>query len=479
MACSATGANRDIAYVKETFFKTTPANPMFKTLRTTGDSLKGTTEAQESQELRKGRTTSAPVKGRSSATGDIPVEFSYRSFRDFLAALMFNDWQDDTAPGAVAGQKVLTLGQNSKSFTIERFFSDMGLYRYYKGCMIGGFSISVPLEGKVTGSFNILGVNNPPVLTAPIAGETYDPETPHSTDQFTSFIGTLHVQRNVQNVLTTAAAASGDTSVAIVALTADIPAGTVINFGGVDAKLSATALAGATALAVTALPGAIAAGIIGPCIYPEQAIGYATQLDLAVANNMQQDYALFNPEAYCISPGKFGLTGTLGLYLVDGTFVNMYANWETFKIMFEITDVSGNKYRFTLPFCKMTDAPDGVSSPNTLTISFPFSAFGTDALVIQEIPGPTENRVLTPLVTIAGSTVTVTAHPEENATLPAGYSIRYTVDGADPTSTTGTAVTLTGRSGTFTLAAGTHKVRVRAFATALAQSPVLLKTFTV
>lgn len=479
MACSATGANRDIAYVAEPTFKTTPANPMFKTLRTTGDSLKGQTEAQSSSELRKGRTTSAPVKGRSSAAGDVPVEFSYRSFRDFLAALMFNDWVPDTSAGAVAGQKVLHVGQIQKSFTVERFFSDISLYRYYKGVVIGSFNLSVPLEGKVTSTFNLLGVNNPPAVTAALAGETYDPETPHTTDQFTSFIGSLQLTRNVQNVLTTASAAMSAVQLSVVALTADIPAGMVIPFGAVSVTTSALALAGATTLPVVAIANTIGQGTNGVVTYPDQVIGYATQLDLAVANNMQQDYALFNPEAYCISPGQFGVTGTLGMYLVDGTFINVYANWETMKLVFEITDISANKYRFTLNAIKLTDAPDGVSSPNTLTIPYPFTAFGTDALVIQEIPGPTENRVLTPLVTIAAGTVTVTAHPEEDATLPAGYEVRYTIDGVDPTGVTGTAVVLTGRTGTFVLTAGTHRVRVRAFATSLAQSPVLIKDFIV
>lgn len=372
-ACHATGANRDISYVPEIVYGTTPANPRFKTLRTTGDSLKGTIETQSSSELIKGRVDSAPVMGRVSGGGGIPVEMSFRTFDDFLAAMLFAEWEP--YPAAGVGATRLRLGTKAnpgeaQSFTIERFFSDIVMYRYYTGCLVNTFDLSVPLDGKVTGSFGIMAKNNPDPLDLPLAGETYDPEFPTNTDQFTSFIGGLFIK--------------------------DVDGGDFV---------------------------------------PADAIAYATQIDLKVNNNMQADNVLFSKEAGCITPGKFQVGGTVSMYLKDKTFIKYVNDWETLKLYFELSDASvgGNTYRFVLGSLKFTDAPDGVSSPNAITLALPFTAFGQDALQVIRIPSAAENRVLMPIFTRTGNNVTMAAHPEnpDGATV----EIRYTLDGTEPTAT--------------------------------------------
>lgn len=61
-------------------------------IRRTGDSLKGTTETIESNELRKGRTKSAPRKGNSSSEGSIDYEFSAETYDDILESVFRNTW---------------------------------------------------------------------------------------------------------------------------------------------------------------------------------------------------------------------------------------------------------------------------------------------------------------------------------------------------------------------------------------------------
>lgn len=384
-ACHATGANRDIAYVPEIVYGTTPATPRFKTLRTTGDSLKGTIETQSSSELIKGRVDSAPVMGRVSGGGAIPVEMSFRTFDDFLAALLFAEWEPFPAGGTGATRIRLGTKANpgeAQSFTIERFFSDIIMYRYYTGCLINTFDLSIPLDGKVTGSFGIMAKNNPDPRDAPLAGETYDPEFPTVTDQFTSFIGGLFVK--------------------------DIDGGDFV---------------------------------------PADAIAYATQIDLKVNNNMQADNILFSKEAGCITPGKFQVGGTVTMYLKDKTFIQHVNAWDTLKMYFELSDATtgGNTYRFIIGSLKFTDAPDGVSNPNAVTIALPFTAFGQDALQVIRIPSTAERRVLMPIFARTANNVTMTAHPEDPD--DAVVAIRYTLDGTEPTITSqlySAAVDITG-----------------------------------
>lgn len=62
-------------------------------LRRTGDSLKGSTESIESNELRKGRTKSAPRKGNSSSEGSLDFEFSPETYDDVLEAALRSEWK--------------------------------------------------------------------------------------------------------------------------------------------------------------------------------------------------------------------------------------------------------------------------------------------------------------------------------------------------------------------------------------------------
>lgn len=62
-------------------------------VRRTGDSFKGTTESIESNELRKGRTKSAPRKGNSSSEGSLDFELSPETYDDILEATLRNHWK--------------------------------------------------------------------------------------------------------------------------------------------------------------------------------------------------------------------------------------------------------------------------------------------------------------------------------------------------------------------------------------------------
>lgn len=60
--------------------------------RQTGNSIKGTTESIESNELRKGRTKSAPRKGNSSAEGSLDFELSPLTYDDMFEAALRGKW---------------------------------------------------------------------------------------------------------------------------------------------------------------------------------------------------------------------------------------------------------------------------------------------------------------------------------------------------------------------------------------------------
>jgi hypothetical protein len=56
----------------------------------------------------------------------------------------------------VVGQKI-SQGNTYRSFTIERWLSDLDMYQNFKGCRINQMSISVPASGMVTVTFGVMG----------------------------------------------------------------------------------------------------------------------------------------------------------------------------------------------------------------------------------------------------------------------------------------------------------------------------------
>jgi len=371
MGKSATGANRNISYSRESTAGSFPSQNhlWLKKLRTTGDTVKGTQATQTSNELRSGRLESAPIQGRESTSGDISCEWSFGSFDDLFAGLLSNNWSDftsttdsdeaypvykveddpndesDNAVEAITSSrhaKFLTLatGDNAveHSFLFERDFTDIedGLRRYYNGVKINTCSISIPLDNQATVTFGVNGMNNPRALSdayiddkiangtaaekllyAHIKERIYDSETPTETDQFSSFIGTLKL------------------------LSTD---GTVSD------------------------------------------VAYATQLDAAITNNQSTDNVILQKKAFSITDNKFGVSGTLTVRLIDPTMINHFIDWTTLKLVFSIQDTSGNRYQCMINSLKITDAPDSVSNSGSLTIAHPFTAFGAHSFDIIKIP---------------------------------------------------------------------------------------------
>lgn len=98
-------------------------------VRRTGDSLKGTTENIESNELRKGRTKSAPRKGNSSSEGSLDFELSPETYDDILEATLRNDfkeWKTDSYDSKTKERGSDTNFDNEITTVPYGFFTKLG-----------------------------------------------------------------------------------------------------------------------------------------------------------------------------------------------------------------------------------------------------------------------------------------------------------------------------------------------------------------
>mgnify|MGYP004546275049 CR=1 FL=1 len=184
--------------------------------RRTGDTLTGSTENIESNELKHGRTKSAPRKGTSSSSGDINFELSPETFDDELEAVFrgkWKRWRSDTlspsnkdknqyqdgffatkcatsgsgrkliydGTGSEDSEGLVHVANNGQGFVIHELNSETNdikysflrkyggqtgedLWQEFSHCALNTMQLSVEINSIVTGSFGIMGTNNPKVL---------------------------------------------------------------------------------------------------------------------------------------------------------------------------------------------------------------------------------------------------------------------------------------------------------------------------
>lgn len=185
-------------------------------IRRTGDSLEGTTDTIESNELRKGRTKSKPRLGSSSSEGDLNLEFSSYTYDDLLESVFRGKWKDwksdnDTSlvlekeygtfsdyefASKIADQesscpksilvgtgdnavlkhskpdkleiKELVCGNNVVKYSFLKEYGGVDgeeLYQDFQHLSANTFSIDVSPGEIVTGSFGFIGTNDPAMLS--------------------------------------------------------------------------------------------------------------------------------------------------------------------------------------------------------------------------------------------------------------------------------------------------------------------------
>ena len=167
--------------IAEAAYGVTPAvTPAFNTVRHTGATLGITKGTFVSEELRSDRQISDMRHGTKQTGGEIQFELSYGSFDNFLEAVLCGTWTAN----------VLKAGTTRRSFSVLRDFADITTDRFelYTGVELNNLSLTVPVEGMVTGSFAAIGKGMSIADAAP-AGATFT--QPTTTSPLDGFNGAL------------------------------------------------------------------------------------------------------------------------------------------------------------------------------------------------------------------------------------------------------------------------------------------------
>lgn len=141
-----------LAHIVETTMGVTPANPVMKRLRVTGETLNPNLTFEESEEINPNYDLTDIINVGSSAGGSIPFEMAKSAaFDEILEAVLRGTWTTG----------VLKAGIVRRSFTLEKSFLAGGGRKYAKlmGMRYGGISLTGQVGGKITGSIDAMALS--------------------------------------------------------------------------------------------------------------------------------------------------------------------------------------------------------------------------------------------------------------------------------------------------------------------------------
>jgi hypothetical protein len=109
-----------LSFVSEVTPGTTPANPVFKELRVTSNSLVNTPERQASNEIRSDRQITDHILLALRSGGEIGFELSYSSFDDLLEAALQNTWtkKAERDNNGTADSVITAVTASSDTYTV-------------------------------------------------------------------------------------------------------------------------------------------------------------------------------------------------------------------------------------------------------------------------------------------------------------------------------------------------------------------------
>lgn len=140
-----------VRYVPEVIYGTTPVDdPGWKLIPQNDEGLGSNPITVESQRIRGvDRMPADQVTVNLETAGNTDFELSYGDFDDFIEAAMCGTWATDA----------VTLGNDDKSFSIEKEFSDLSTPKFIlmRGMRVGQLDLNFTFGQLVTGTVMFMG----------------------------------------------------------------------------------------------------------------------------------------------------------------------------------------------------------------------------------------------------------------------------------------------------------------------------------
>lgn len=384
--------------------------------RRTGHSIAGTTESIESNELRKGRTKSAPRKGNSSSEGSLDIELSPETYDDIFEAALRNKWKPWTSDAnsaikfdfseAIGTHEFISNGTEADgglhakplvglkgSGAIIEFDTDEeiakyeideltcgtedikysalaqyggitgeDLYQEFQHLAVNTMSLSVSPGQIVTGSFGFMGSNNPDLLQEGDGCIEADPQ-PASAEDFAKGVYYTRTGAEAPYTYTKATTFDGGETYytaptgIVKELTGDDPMGTAENARFVDGKSAAQVKEWVKDLANKVGTSTDQFTAREGFLYINgHRVQYGSNLTFELNNGLKQIFAIFEKGSISTTPLSLDITGTLDAYLIAGhseDLYNMCSQDKDVEIVFCFQDQEDNpEYLYVMQIFK-------------------------------------------------------------------------------------------------------------------------------
>lgn len=425
-----------------------------KLTRCTGSSIKGTQESIESNELRKGRTKSAPRKGAASSEGSLDIELSPETYDSIFEAVFRNTWKrwtSDTASeinldgstyaagyfgtkcrgasgdvGTFGPRKLLntdnigtgdalgliqvpsgsvvdelTCGTTDIKFDMLRKFGGVDgedIYQRFKRMALSTFTLSVAVNAIVTGSFTFMGDNDPKMMDETAIKAEFGSDSTNFEDGSTT--GTTYIDNLPKKSTSTDQFTAREGFMYI--------NGTNIEF--------------------------------------------ANSLDFSLNNGLEKKFAIFVPTAIAKTPLTLDITGTIKTYLIsqnsDKLFNNAIDDTDNEILWcFQDKDEDPNYlYVFQIFTSKFTDHDATINGSDTLDVSFPYQSFAERAVRCFRITLPKASSVTATVSSNTYPGLDITPNVDVAAADVTGLTAVVTLDGVPVTMGTMSVDTTSGSS---------------------------------
>lgn len=364
----------------------TPVAGAYQTLRSKlGVKIDLKRDTFMSKERRSDRMESSMAYGNSSGTVAIPVEWSYGTYDDLIAAVM----GDATAAGSSSwGSNICKIGNTVKTYSMEETSSELGITEVGLGMQLGSFSISQKINGIAEGDFSglVRDVRACQTTGVNIAVDATAKTITRSTAGFNTVDGFPLVTAGVPvlkvSMKGNTDAGNNDTIWTVTTLT-----DTVISFTTMAGAVTKTATAGITVNQASNSTSYAAATTIAPfdsftgTIQEGGAtIAHVTGWDLKVENNLQPNFALGSDTPQSVSTGVIKVSGNLTVYYIDQALRKKFINGNSTTLKLILGSVAATKaYTFDLGTVKYTsNSRDDNELARTESLAFAATFTTTD-----------------------------------------------------------------------------------------------------
>jgi hypothetical protein len=366
----------------------TPAAGAYQTLRSkVGVKFDLKRDTFMSKERRSDRQESSMSYGNVSGSGSIPIEWSYGSFDDLMAAVMGGAWTSE----------VLKIGNVVNTFTFEETATELGIVEQNLGAQFSGFSISQKVNSIAEGSLDFIYRNTQAAQTkgVNIAIDATAKTITRASAGFNTVDGFPLVTAGVpllkvwmkgntdagNNDTVWTVTTLTDTVMSFTTMTGSVTktttAGIVVNL----ASNSTSVVAPATTAPFDSFTGTITEG--------GAVIAHVTGWDLKVGQAVQPNFACGSAAAQSVSVGTLKVSGNLTVYYIDQALRKKFINGTGSSLSLVLGSVAATKaYTLDLGTVKYTsNTRDDAELARTESLAFAATYTVTDtALKITRTP---------------------------------------------------------------------------------------------